>query len=282
MSSQIHPTALIAEGAQLSQGVSVGAYAVIGPNVILKNNVKIHSHVVIEGHTTVGAYSEIFPFAVLGLPPQSNHYKGEPTSLDIGENCLIREHATIHRGTVKGGMKTTVGNNCHIMIGSHIGHDCHIGNFVTMANNATLGGHVTVGNYANIGGLAAIHQFVRIGAYAMISGTAGVNEDVIPFGTVMATKARLGGLNLIGMKRHGFSREDIHGLRNAYKLLAKDQTGTLEERLNKVRAFYGQCKAVMDLLNFIDEDPKRPLCLPTEGWKFEADPTEEIPLARSA
>src|SRR3990167_5458133 len=252
MSNQIHPTALIAEGAQLAHGVCIGAYSVIGSDVVLKNNVKVHSHVVIEGHTTIGAHTEVFPFAVLGLAPQSIHYQGEPTSLDIGENCTIREHATIHRGTVKGGMKTAVGNNCYIMIGAHIGHDCHIGNFVTMANNATLGGHVTVGDYTNIGGLAAVHQFVRIGAYAMISGTAGVNEDVMPFGTVMAMRAKLGGLNLIGMKRHGFVREDIHGLRNAYKLLSKDQEGNFEERLNKVRTFYGTGKAVMDLLSFIE------------------------------
>jgi len=282
MSSQIHPTALIAESAQLARGVCVGAYAVIGPNVILKNNVNIHSHVVIEGHTTIGAHSEVFPFAVLGFAPQSVHYQGEPTSLDIGENCIIREHATIHRGTVKGGSKTTVGKNCYIMIGAHIGHDCHVGNFVTMANNATLGGHVKVGDYTNIGGLAAIHQFVRIGAYAMISGTAGVSEDVMPFGTVIAIKAKLGGLNLIGMKRHGFGRDDIHGLRNAYKLLAKDQQGTLEERLNQIKAFYGHVKAVIDLLAFIEEDPKRPLCLPAEGWGFDLDKTEEYPLARSA
>jgi UDP-N-acetylglucosamine acyltransferase len=281
MSNQIHPTALIAEGAQLAHGVCVGAYAVIGSNVILKNNVKIHSHVVIEGHTTIGSHTEVFPFAVLGLAPQSNHYQGEDTSLTIGENCLIREHATLHRGTVKGGMTTTVGNNCNIMVGAHIGHDCRVGNFVTMANNATLGGHVIVGDYTNIGGLAAIHQFVRIGAYAMISGTAGVNEDVIPFGTVVAMRAKLGGLNLIGMKRHGFGREDIHGLRNAYKLLAKDQAGTLEERINKIRAFYGTCRPVMDLLSFIEQDPKKPLCLPAEGWDFELDETE-IPLARSA
>lgn len=282
MSHQIHPTALIAEGAQLAQDVSIGAYAIIGPNVILKNRVKIHSHAVIEGNTTIGAHTEVFPFAVLGLAPQSIHYQGEPTSLDIGENCIIREHVTIHKGTQKGGSKTTVGNNCYIMIGAHIGHDCHIGNFVTMANNATLGGHVTVGDYTNIGGLAAIHQFVRIGAYAMISGTAGVSEDVMPFGTVVAMRAKLGGLNLVGMKRHGFGREEIHGLRNAYKLLAKDQQGTLEERLNKIKAFYGQSKAVMNLLDFIEEAPKRPLCLPAEGWAFELDEMEEPPLARSA
>lgn len=282
MSNDIHPTALVAEGAQIGQDVSIGAYTVIGPNVVLENGVKIQSHVVIEGHTVIGANTRVFPFAVLGHAPQSTHYQDEPTRLKIGENCMIREHVTIHRGTVRGGMETTVGANCYIMIGSHIGHDCHVGNFVTMANGATLGGHVVVGDYTNIGGLAAIHQFVRIGPYAMISGTAGVNEDVIPFGTIMAMRAKLGGLNLIGMKRHGFGRDEIHALRNAYKLLAKNQQGTLEERLNKIKAFYGASKSVRNLLSFIEQDPKKSLCLPAEEWDFELDDSEDAPLARSA
>ena len=182
---------------------------------------------VIEGRTTIGAGSEIFPYAVLGLAPQSMRYKGEPSIIKVGEKCIIREHVTIHPGTEAGEMKTTVGNGCYIMVGAHIGHDCTVGNFVTMANNATLGGHVTVGDYAIIGGLAAIHQFTRIGAYAMIAGTAGVSEDVMPFGAVMAMKAKLGGINIIGMKRRGFERQDIHDLRNAYKLLVKGQSETL-------------------------------------------------------
>jgi UDP-N-acetylglucosamine acyltransferase len=243
--------------------------------VHLKENVKIHPHVVIDGHTLIGAGTEVFPFAALGLAPQNAHYKNEPSSLEIGEACMIREHVTMHPGTEMGGMKTTVGNHCYMMIGVHIGHDCHIGNFVIMANNATLGGHVTVGDYANIGGLAAIHQRVRIGAYAMISGTAGVNEDVMPFGTVIAMRAKLGGLNIIGMKRQGFKRHDIHQLRNAYKLLAKDQAGTLEERLYQIQALYGDCQAVKNLLTFIAQDPKRPLCLPAEEWEFELDEPEE-------
>ena len=275
MSTQIHPTALIAGGAKLAEGVCVGAYSIIGPHAILKENVKIHPHVVIDGHTTLGAGTEVFPFAALGLVPQNVHYKGEPSTLEIGEGCMIREHVTIHPGTEKGGMKTTVGNSCYIMVGSHIAHDCHVGDSVIMANNATLGGHVTVGDYAIIGGLAAIHQFVRIGAYAMISGTAGVSEDVMPYGSVVAIKAKLGGLNIIGMKRRGFNRQDIHDLRNAYKLLAKDQTGTLEERLQKIRVLYGNCRTVQDLLAFIDQDPKRPLCLPAEGWEFEDGEAEE-------
>src|ERR1700722_3688534 len=165
MTIQIHPTAIVAEGAKIAEGVSIGAYSLIGPHVTLKENVKIHPHVVIEGYTSLGAGTEVFPFAVLGLAPQNIHYKGEPSRLDIGEGCVIREHVTIHPGTEKGTMKTTVGNKCYIMIGAHIGHDCDIGNSVTMANNATLGGHVTVGDYANIGGLAAFHQFVLIGFY---------------------------------------------------------------------------------------------------------------------
>ncbi len=274
MSSQIHPTACVAEGAKLEEGVSIGAYSIIGPHVILKENVKIHSHVVIEGYTTIGAQTEIFPFAALGLTPQNAHYKQEPSTLEIGEACIIREHVTMHPGTEKGGMVTIVGNNCYIMIGAHIGHDCYLGNFVTMANNATLGGHVTVGDYAFIGGLAAIHQRVRIGAYAMISGTAGVNEDVIPFGTVSAMRGKLGGLNIIGMKRRGFARQEMHDLRNAYKLLAKDQGGTFGERLQKIYAMYGNSRPIKELLAFIAQDPERPLCLPSETWEFEMEEPE--------
>ncbi len=282
MSIQIHPTAIIADGAKLAEGVSIGAYSLIGADVVLKENVNIHPHVVIEGHATIGARTEVFPFAVLGFTPQNRYYKGEPSVVEVGEDCVIREHVTIHRGTEKGGMKTIIGNNCYIMIGAHIGHDCHIGNYVTMANNATLGGHVTVGDYANIGGLAAIHQFVRIGSYAMISGTAGVNEDVIPFGTVMAMRGKLGGLNIIGMKRQGFDRQDMHDLRNAYKLLAKDQEGTLGERLQKIRSLYGNCRTVKDLLAFVEKHPERPLCLPSESWSFEMEEIEEIPRVIAA
>jgi len=281
MTVTIHPTALIAEGAQFAKGVSIGAYSLIGPHVVLSENVKIHSHVVIEGHTSIGSGTEVFPFAVIGTAPQNRHYKGEPSTIEIGEGCVIREHVTIHPGTKDGGMKTTVGNFCNIMIGSHIAHDCHVGHYVTMANNATIGGHVTIGDYATIGGLAAIHQFVRIGPYAMISGTAGVNEDIMPFGTVMAMRGRLGGLNIIGMKRRGFERQDIHDLRNAFKLLAKDQSGTLETRLQKIQELYGHSQTVKELLEFIEKDPKKPLCLPTEAWEFDSD-VFELPHAVNA
>lgn len=274
MENQIHPTALIAEGAQIGKGVQIGPYSIIGPHVVLKENVKLHAHVVIEGQTTIGENTQIYPFVALGFAPQSAHYKGELTSIEIGQNCFIREHATIHPGTEKGGGKTTIGNNCYIMIGCHIGHDCHVGNFVTMANNATLGGHVIVEDYANIGGLAAIHQNVRIGTYAMISGTAGVNEDIMPFGIVRAMRGQLGGINVIGMRRNGFVKQDLHDVRNAYKLLARNQEGTLEERIEKIRRLYGHCRTVKELLEFIERDPKRHLCLPSEEWVFESDELE--------
>ena len=278
MSIQIHPTAVVAKEAKLSEGVSIGPYTLIGPYVTLKENVKVHSHVVIEGRTTIGAETEVFPFVGLGLPPQSIHYKGEDSALEIGEKCLIREHVTIHRGTAHGHMKTTVGNECFIMIGSHIGHDCIIGNHVIMATNATLGGHVIVGDYVNIGGLAAIHQFVRIGAHAMISGTAGVNEDVIPFGMIMASRSKLEGLNLIGMKRRGFDREEIHALRNAFKLLSRKHKGTLESKLDQIQETLGNAQTVRELLTFIKGSPERRLSLPDDEWDYAISKSTQEPL----
>lgn len=275
MTPHIHPTAIVAAGATLEEGVTIGAYSLIGPHVVLKENVKIHPHVLIDGHTTIGAETEIFPFAAIGLPPQNIHYKGEPSSLEIGKKCVIREHVTIHPGTEKGGMKTTLGEECYIMVGAHIAHDCHVGQGVIMANNATLGGHVHVGNYSIIGGLAAVHQFVRIGSYAMISGTAGVGEDVIPFGTVLTAKSKLGGLNIIGMKRRGFEREEIHALRHAYNLLVREEDGTLGERLKKIKTLHGHYRTVEELVAFIDSDPKRPLCLPSKKWGGESSDDDD-------
>ncbi len=279
MTVTIHPTALIAEGAVFADNVTIGAYSLIGSHVVLKENVTIHSHVVLEGRTTIGAGTEIFPFATIGLPPQNIHCKGENASVTIGEKCIIREHVTIHAGTEKGGMKTTVGNGCYIMVGAHIAHDCHIGNSVIMANNATLGGHVIVGDYVNIGGLAAVRQFVRIGAHAMISGLAGVSEDIMPFANILAAKATLRGLNLVGMRRRGLQRQDIQDLRNAYNVLAKDQPGTLAERIQKMKNLYGHSPVVQDLITFIGDDSKRPLALPLEGWECDASDEGDEPRA---
>ncbi|MEB3702224.1 Acyl-ACP--UDP-N-acetylglucosamine O-acyltransferase [Candidatus Bealeia paramacronuclearis] len=274
MTAQIHPTALVDPSAQLGEGVIIGPYSIVGPHVQLGKNVVLRSHVVIEGHVSIGENTQIFPFAVLGQPPQNINYKGEPSRIEIGSNNVIREHVTIHPGTEHGGMVTKIGNNCYFMVSTHVAHDCELGNNIIMANNATIGGHVKVGDFVVIGGLAAIHQFVRIGEHAFIAGTAGVNEDVIPFGAVMTIKSRLGGLNLMGIKRRGFSRNEMHNLRNAYNLLVSDKTINLKDRLKKIEDTYSDCPAVKRLIDFINAEPDRPLCLPSETWDFHE--TEEL------
>jgi UDP-N-acetylglucosamine acyltransferase len=257
----IHPTALVEKGARLGERVRIGPYCIVGPNVELNDDVELVSHVVVAGHTSIGAKTKVFPFASLGHPPQDLKYKGEPTRLVIGTNNIIREHATMNPGTAGGGGLTKVGSNGLFMVAIHVAHDCKVGDHVVMANNATLGGHVHVGDYAVLGGLCAIHQFVRIGRYAMIGGMSGVENDVIPYGSVMGDRARLSGLNIIGLKRRGFSREDIHNLRTAYRLLFA-QEGTMAERLEDVAGLYGKSEPVMDLVEFISKDSARAICQP--------------------
>ena len=266
MCNQIHPTALIDKGAHIGQGVTIGAFSIVGPHVRIADNVKIHSHVVIEGQTSIGENTEIYPFAVIGEPPQVVNFKEIPSRIEIGENTVIREHVTVHAGKGVEGSYTKIGNHCYLMVASHVAHDCTLGNHVVMANNATIAGHVFVGDYVIIGGLAAIHQFVRIGEHAFIAGTAAVKEDVIPYGTISAERDRLGGLNLMGLKRRGFSREQIHNLRNAYNMLVSDEQSTLKDRLEKMEALYPNCPAVQRLLEFIKTDPSRPLSLPAQSW----------------
>ena len=257
----IHPTAVVDSKAELGIGVSIGAYCCVGPNVTLGKDVKLKSHAVIEGITSIGAGSEIFPFAVVGVRPQDLKYKGEPSRVEIGENTVVREHVTVHPGTEGGGLITRVGNDCLIMVGAHIAHDCHVGNSVIMANNATLGGHVTVGDYAILGGLTGIHQFVRIGHHGMVGGLSGVENDVIPYGSVIGNRAYLCGLNTVGLKRRGFSRENIHSLRAAYRLLFAEE-GTLAERLDDVADMFSDSAAVMEIVHFIQADSSRAVCQP--------------------
>lgn len=229
---------------------------VIGEGTVLK------SHVAIAGNTTIGKNCTIFPFASLGHAPQDLKFHGEASTLTIGDNVTIREHVTMNPGTEGGGMKTSVGNNCLFMVGSHVAHDCKVGNNVILANNATLAGHVEVGDFAIIGGLAALHQFVRVGAHAMIGGMSGVEHDVIPYGSVMGERANLAGLNLVGLKRRGFDRDTIHALRNAYKTIFEDDAGTLAERTEKAKTTYGEVAAVMDILAFVNDKGSRSLCVP--------------------
>jgi len=246
----IHPTAIVAPGAVLGADVTIGPYCVIGPRVRLGDSVTLLSHVCIEGNTTIGARSRIFPFAVIGHQPQDLKYKGEDTRLEIGTDNVIREQVTMHPGTVGGGGVTTIGSHCLFMIGAHVAHDCRVGDHVVMINHATLGGHVRVGDYAILGGLCAVHQFVRIGPYAMIGGMSGVEADVIPYGLVMGDRARLNGLNIVGLKRRNFSRLDIQALRTAYRLLFA-QEGTMVERLDDVASLYPNNPPVQAVIDFI-------------------------------
>ena len=258
---EIHPTAIVEPGARLAHDVRIGPYSLIGPEVALESGVEVHGHVVVAGRTTIGANSRIFPFASIGNPPQDLKYKGEPSALVIGRNNTIREHVTVNPGTAGGGMLTQIGDDCLLMVGTHVAHDCRIGDHVIMANNATLGGHVVIGDYVILGGLSAVHQFVRIGQHAMVGGMSGVENDVIPYGSVLGNRAQLSGLNVVGLKRRGFSREEVQTLRTAYRLLFAEE-GTMAERLQDVAQMFADSPPVMDIVEFIRSDSTRAICHP--------------------
>jgi UDP-N-acetylglucosamine acyltransferase len=258
---RIHPTAIVASKARLARDVVIGPYCVVGEDVALDAGVMLRSHVVVEGRTTIGAGTRIFPFASIGLEPQDLKYRGEESALIIGRNNRIREHVTMNPGTAGGGMVTRVGDNCLFMVGAHVAHDCQIANHVIMANNATLAGHVVIEDYAVLGGLCAVHQFVRIGRHAMIGGMSGVERDVIPYGQVMGDRARLCGLNIIGMQRRGFSREDIQSLRDAYQCLFSSD-GTLSHRVHETAERFSGITPVDDIIDFIRADSSRAICQP--------------------
>jgi UDP-N-acetylglucosamine acyltransferase len=259
--TQIHPTAIVEPGAALAETVRIGPFCVVGGEVSLGDGVALHSHVVVTGRTSIGANTSIFPFASIGHAPQDLKYAGEESRLEIGHDNIIREQVTMNPGTRGGGMLTRVGNHCLFMVGAHVAHDCVIGDHVIMANNATLGGHVVVSDNAVLGGLSAVHQFVRIGQHAMIGGMSGVERDVIPFGSVMGDRARLSGINLVGMQRRGFSRDEIQSLRTAFALLFAD-AGTLSERVAEIAEKFGDVAPVRDIVNFIRADSSRAICQP--------------------
>jgi UDP-N-acetylglucosamine acyltransferase len=245
----------------LADGVVIGPYCIVGEHVALAEGVCLRAHVVVDGYTAVGAGTRIFPFASIGLEPQDLKYRGEVSRLEIGRNNTIREHVTMNPGTAGGGLLTRVGDDCLFMVGVHVAHDCRIGSHVVMANNATLGGHVTIEDYAILGGLSAVHQYVRIGRHAMIGGMSGVERDVIPYGQVMGERARLTGLNIIGIQRRGFARDDIQALRGAYQVLFAPE-GTLAERLDATAARFGEVGPVADIVDFIRADSSRAICQP--------------------
>ncbi len=260
----IHPTALVAPGAEVPADAEVGPYCTVGPGVKLASGVTLRSHVVIEGQTEIGEGCEVWPFAVLGAPPQHAAYRsGDPCRLVIGKRNLIREQVTMHGGSTAGRGITTVGDDGVFYVGAHVGHDCDVGNHVTLTNAATLGGHVKLGDYVIMGGLAAVQQRGRVGRYAFIGGAAGVTTDIIPFGMAWGNHARLEGLNLVGLKRRGFSRDQINTLRAAFRAIFSG-ADRFADRVAVAAETYRDSPQVMEIVDFIRAEPTRPL-MPVAG-----------------
>ena len=255
----IHKTAIIDSKAKLSQNVQVGPYCVIGPNVEIGENTIIESHVNILGNTKIGKENKIYPFVSIN-EPQDLKYNGEPTNLIIGNNNKIREYVTINPGTVNGGGKTIIGNNCLFMISSHVAHDCQVGNNVIIANNVPLGGHAIIEDNVVIGGNSAVQQFTRIGKMAMIGGMTGVLHDVIPYGLSTGNRNSLQGLNLIGLRRAKFGNKDILGLSDAYKEIFA--TKNINENISKLNGSIQDNSLIKEVVEFITKDKKRSICTP--------------------
>jgi UDP-N-acetylglucosamine acyltransferase len=240
-------------------GAQIGPWCHVGPEAVIGPRTRLVSHVVVDGRTTIGEDAVIYPFCTIGLAPQDLKYKGEPTQCEVGARTQVREGSSIHRGTVTGSGLTTVGADCLLMAVVHVAHDCEIGDGVVIANNVVMGGHVTIGAGAVIGGLAAIHQFVRIGRAAMVGGVSGVEADVVPFGSVIGNRARLAGLNVIGLRRRGVDRAQLHVVRSAFRGLFTMSEAVFADRLAEVRARYGDDALVAEMLAFIDAPSRRGL-----------------------
>jgi UDP-N-acetylglucosamine acyltransferase len=247
--SSIHPTALVEQGAKIGDRVSIGPFCHVGSQAVVGDDVILMSHVVIMGPTSLGSGSKVYPNAVLGGDPQNTKHKGGHTTLIIGKNCVIREGVTMHRGTDGSRGITTVGDNCMFLAYAHVAHDCVIGDNVTFSNNVIIGGG------------AGIHQFVRIGHHAFIGGLAALASDLVPYGMAIGNHAYLGGLNIIGMKRSGMARPEIHNLRHAVRMLF-DRTKSIKSRADDVRTAFPESAAVADLIDFITTDTKRAYCTP--------------------
>jgi UDP-N-acetylglucosamine acyltransferase len=246
----IHSSAIVDPKAEISSDVDIGPYTIIGENVSIGSGTVIGSHVVIEPYVTIGPDCEIFQYAAIGAPPQSLKYKGERTYIKIGRETIVREFVTIHRGTEFGGGITQIGEACFLMAYTHIAHDCIIGRKVVMSNNATLGGHITIGDHATVGGLTAIHQFVKVGDYAFIGGKSAVVKDVPPFVIAAGDRAKLHGLNTVGLKRQGFSRKTLSELKKVYRIVFRIGI-TLNEAIERVNAEVEQIPEVVNFVEFI-------------------------------
>jgi UDP-N-acetylglucosamine acyltransferase len=257
----IHPTAIVEDGARLGADVTVGAFSIVSSEATLEDGVSLDSHVIIRGRAAIGARTRIAAFAVIGGEAQDLSYKGEPTTVSIGADCVIREHVTIHRGTARGRGATDIGANCFFMIGTHIAHDCVVGRNVILTNQALLGGHSEIGDYAILGGLAAVQQRCRVGAHAFVGGLTGVTRDIVPFAMATGRWAQISGVNVVGLSRRGYSRETIHQLRAAYKLFFSSP-GPRADRLAALTDRFAGVPAVEELIAFIRASGDRPLALP--------------------
>ncbi|MDA8170120.1 MAG: acyl-ACP--UDP-N-acetylglucosamine O-acyltransferase [Nitrospiraceae bacterium] len=257
----IHPTAIVHEKAVIAADARIGPFCIIGEGVKIGPGVELHNNVVLEGDTEIGAGCAIYPFAAIGLPPQDLKYHGEKTGVRIGSRNIIREYATIHRGSVGGTGFTAIGDDNFIMAYAHIAHDCRIGSRVAMANAATLAGHVEVQDDAILGGIIAVHQFTRIGAFSMVGGFSGIGQDIPPYTTASGPRAKLYGLNLVGLKRHGFSKETINELNKAYKILFRSKL-TLKEAIKKVQEELPFTDEISRFMEFV-KGSKRGICRPT-------------------
>lgn len=260
----IHPSSIIDPNAKVGKDVRIGPFCMVGPDVELGDGSHLISHVVLAGKTKIGARARIFPFASIGHEPQDLKFHGEDSQLYIGDDCLIREGVTINPGTEGGGLITAIGHKCTFLANSHVAHDCRIGNHVIFSNNVMLAGHCHVGDYAIIGGGAAVHQFCRVGAHSFVGGLSGVENDLIPYGIAIGNRARLAGLNIVGLKRRGFERDAIHDIRRAYRLLFADE-GTLQERVADVALEFASHPLVHEILDFIREGGNRSICTPRDS-----------------
>ncbi len=256
----IDKTAIVDSNSKISKNVTIGPYSIIGPNVEIGEGTVVQSHVNIIGNTTIGKNNQIYPFASIGNNPQDLKFKGEKTILDIGDHNKIREYVTINPGTEGGGGITKIGNNCLFMVSSHIAHDCIVGNNVILANNVPLGGHAHVDDNAIIGGNSAVQQFTRVGKYAMIGGMCGVVRDVIPYGIAHGNRSILQGLNLIGLRRKNIPNKEILSLSEAYKIIFKNEN--LTENLSNLSNDLRKNELVLEVVNFLEKDKKRPICTP--------------------
>jgi UDP-N-acetylglucosamine acyltransferase len=261
MTSNIHPTAIIEDDAQIGQGAAIGPFCHVGGRVVLGDDAVLHSHVVIAGNTRIGRAARIFPFASIGHEPQDLKYRGEANSLVIGDNCLIREGVTMNPGTSGGRSETRIGDGCVFLASSHVAHDCVVGDNVIFSNNAMLAGHCQVGDRVILGGGAGVHQYCRLGDNAFIGGLAGVENDVIPYGMALGNRAYLGGLNLIGMKRAGLPRQSIHNARRLLKMLFSGEM-TVVEAAASVDNELRKDPVVAKILDFVDKAGDRALCKP--------------------